>query len=155
MKSARLRTIRLQMLPRSKVIKLMNLLSSASKKGISVVTFAVGLWTLSPLVAAHHSFAMFDAKKSVELHGTVREWQFTNPHAYLQLVVPKADGTSTEWTIEFNGVHYILRQGWRMNTMKPGDKVVVLCHPLRNGRPGGTILSVTLPNGKVMRDRQL
>jgi len=96
---------------------------------------------------AHHSFAMFDADKTVELVGTVKEFQWTNPHSWLQVVVTDDKGQPVEWSLEMGSPGGLARQGWKPKTVVAGDKVTVRHHPLKDGSPGGQLLSVVLPNG--------
>jgi len=98
---------------------------------------------------AHHSFAMFDALKIVQLDGTVKEFQWTNPHAWIVLNV-KTGADSKEWAIEMNGPTGLARQGWVPKTLTPGMPIKVHVHPLRDGKNGGQFLAVTFPDGKVM-----
>ena len=103
-------------------------------------------------VAAHHSFAMFDALKIVQLEGTVKEFQWTNPHAWILLNV-KGEGEAAQpvtWAVEMNGPTGLARQGWLPKTLTPGMEVKVHIHPLRDGKSGGQFLAVTFPDGKVM-----
>ena len=102
-------------------------------------------------VAAHHSFAMFDALKIVQLEGTVKEFQWTNPHAWILLNV-KGEGEAqpVTWAVEMNGPTGLARQGWLPKTLTPGMEVKVHIHPLRDGKSGGQFLAVTFPDGKVM-----
>jgi len=99
---------------------------------------------------AHHSFAMFDADKTVELSGTVKELQWTNPHSWLQVMVESADGKSIEWSLEMGSPGALARTGWRPRTVVPGDKVTVSIHPLKDGSSGGQLLTVTLPDGRTL-----
>jgi hypothetical protein len=99
---------------------------------------------------AHHSFAMFDADKTVDITGTVKEFQWTNPHSWLQVNVTDAHGKTVEWSMEMGSPGGLARAGWRPKTVVAGDKVTVSIHPLKDGSPGGQLLKVTLPNGKVM-----
>lgn len=99
---------------------------------------------------AHHSFAMFDADKTVELVGTVKEFQWTNPHSWLQVMVSDNTGKMTEWSLEMGAPGGLARSGWRPKTVVPGDKVTVSIHPLKDGSAGGQLLSVVLPNGTKM-----
>jgi Family of unknown function (DUF6152) len=100
---------------------------------------------------AHHSFAMFDQSQQVKLEGVVREFQFTNPHSWIQLLVtPAGGGAAEEWAIELLSPNVLARQGWKKNTIKPGDKVSVLINPLRDGGKGGNLILVTLPNGETL-----
>src|SRR5215469_6129282 len=100
--------------------------------------------------AAHHSFAMFDAEKSATIEGTVKQFQWTNPHAWILLVVRDAEGSPVQWAIELGGTNGLVRQGFVPKSLTPGMEVKVMIHPLRNGSPGGQFLAVTLPDGKVL-----
>jgi len=103
---------------------------------------------LTPALA-HHSFAMFDQKKIMTLKGTVTEFQWTNPHAFIELDVVSG-GKVRHWSIELNSPNNLKRQGWSRNVLKPGDKATVRINPLRDGKPGGLFLDVVLPSGKVL-----
>jgi len=106
-----------------------------------------------PAASAHHSFAMFDRTKEVRLDGTVKEWQFTNPHSWLQLFVIE-NGTPVEYGIEGSSVNTLLRIGWGTRTFKPGDKISVVINPLRDGRKGGAFVKATLPDGRILSSGQ-
>ncbi len=100
-------------------------------------------------VSAHHSFAMFDQNRTITLHGTVKELQWTNPHSYLQLLVP--DGSaSVEWSVELHSPLDMYRLGWRPTTLKAGDKVTVVVNPLRDGTHGGSIVSAIDAGGRSL-----
>jgi hypothetical protein len=102
--------------------------------------------------AAHHSFAMFDREQTVELQGTVKDFQWTNPHSFLDVYVDDLKGGAPVlWTLEFGAVHNLVNQGWKPKTLLPGDKILVTVHPAKNGGPYGQALSVTLPNGTIMQ----
>jgi len=103
---------------------------------------------LAPALA-HHSFAMFDQKKIVTLKGSVAQFQWTNPHAFIELDVTSG-GKVQHWSIELNSPNNLKRQGWVRTSLKPGDKVTVRLNPLRDGKPGGLFLDVVLPSGKVL-----
>lgn len=97
----------------------------------------------------HHSFAMFDQTRTVTLKGTVIEFQWTNPHAFLHVEV--AEGSKkTAWHVELNSPNNLRRQGWRATSVKAGDAVTVLINPLRDGTSGGLFISVTLPDGTTL-----
>jgi Family of unknown function (DUF6152) len=105
-------------------------------------------FTLSAMPAlAHHSFAMFDAEKKMTLDGTVKEFQWTNPHSWILLTVSDAQGKAEQWAIEMGGPSGLARQGWVPKTLTPGMKVQAVIHPLRDGTPGGQFMAVTLPDG--------
>jgi hypothetical protein len=99
---------------------------------------------------AHHSFAMFDQSKVLPLDGVVAEFQWTNPHAFIQLEVKNATGGKDVWSIELNSPNNLKRQGWKSTALKPGDKVTVVINPLRDGAKGGLFVGVTLADGSVL-----
>jgi hypothetical protein len=99
---------------------------------------------------AHHSFAMFDATKTLEFEGTIKEFQWTNPHSWLQVMVTDETGKETEWSLEMGSPGSLARSGWRPRTVQPGMEVTVTLHPLKDGSAGGQFLSVVLPDGTVM-----
>lgn len=102
--------------------------------------------------STHHSFAMFDQTKAVTLKGQVVEFQWTNPHAFIELDVPDGKGGSDRWSIELNSPNNLQRQGWRRSSLGPGQTVSVTLNPLRNGKKGGLFNKVVLPDGKVLGD---
>jgi len=107
---------------------------------------------LSGMAFAHHSFAMFDQKKLVTLKGTVSEFQWTNPHAFIHIEVPNDSGGKDVWQVELNSPNNLTRQGWKSSSVKAGDEVTLKLNPLRDGSKGGLFVSVTLPDGKVLGD---
>jgi hypothetical protein len=113
-------------------------------KALGLAGIAVAVCTM-PAVA-HHSFAMFDAGKLVTVAGTVKEFQWTNPHAFIVMMVPNSDGQAEQWSVEMGGPGGLARQGWVPKTLRPGMNVSVVMHPLRDGH-GGQFLAVTLPDG--------
>lgn len=118
------------------------------------VTLAVIVWvgalTGAGQAMAHHSFAMFDANKTETISGTVKEFQFTNPHSWLQVVAADKTGAVYEWSLEMNNLLGLRRAGWRAGSVKPGDKVTVAFHPMRDGTHAGQLISVTLGDGTVL-----
>ncbi len=96
------------------------------------------LLALGGTALAHHSFAMFDQEHPVELSGTVKEWKYTAPHAFIILEVKETDGTSQVWSLEGGAPSGLIRDGWTSKTLKPGDEVKLEVHPLRSGAPGGS-----------------
>jgi hypothetical protein len=120
-------------------------MKSASKLFITAV-----LALSSSGVGAHHSFAMFDLGKDVTVEAVIKEVQFTNPHVWLQILVKDGKGIETEWSIESGAPGMMLRNGWKPSTLKPGDKVTLTMHPLRNGKPGGSLVRVKVPDGRTL-----
>ncbi len=115
-------------------------------KVLSLSVAAATVLCMAAPAQAHHSFAMFDRTKDITIEGTVKDWQFANPHGYLQ-VLAKHGTDDAEWSLETFGIAGLLRKGMRRETYKPGDKVVVVLHPLRNGAAGGELVSVTTADG--------
>ena len=101
----------------------------------------------TPPALSHHSFAMFDSAREVTLAGTVREFQWTNPHSWLQLEV-HSGGATIEYSIELGSPNSMSRRGWKRTTFKPGDKVTAVINPMRDGSPGGALVHATDPQGK-------
>jgi hypothetical protein len=93
---------------------------------------------------------MFDRTRQTQITGTVTEFQWTNPHASFKVDVLGADGKTETWSIEMNGPNNLIRAGWKRTTIKAGDKVTVTINPLRDGRPGGWYLGITLPDGRTL-----
>jgi hypothetical protein len=98
---------------------------------------------------AHHSAAMFDHEKQVTLQGTVKEFQYTNPHSWLQVLVMTADGKIAEWGFEAEGPSTLLRAGIKAKTFQPGDKVTIVAFPMKDGRAAGALISATKSDGTV------
>src|SRR5215831_6173023 len=111
--------------------------------GMAVAIFAI------PAIA-HHSFAMFDAEKTKVLEGTVKEFQWTNPHSWILMTVENAQGQAGQWAIEMGGSAGLARLGWVPKTLTPGMKIKTVIHPLRDGNNGGQFMAVTLPDGTQM-----
>ena len=114
------------------------------------IACAVALALSLPAVpaAAHHSMAMFDQTKTVVLSGTVKQFQWTNPHCYIQLMVKDAAGKETEWSLEMGAPMYLYAKGWRPASLKAGVPIKVTINPLRNGQPGGIVLTAETADGK-------
>jgi len=85
----------------------------------------------------HHSRTMFDAAVDKTLRGTVSKFDFVNPHAFIIMSVTNEDGSSTTWQLEGGNAMGLIRQGWRPDSLKQGDEIEVVIHPLRSGAPGG------------------
>ena len=99
---------------------------------------------------AHHSFAMFDMTREVTVSGTIKQFQWTHPHAYNQLVAKDSSGRDVEWSMEMGAPMYLYARGWRPSTLKAGQRVTITINPLRNGRPGGVVRDVTGADGKAI-----
>jgi hypothetical protein len=116
-------------------------------KTLALAAVALAVHSFSAL--AHHSFAMFDADRQITLHGIVKEFQWTSPHAWVILTVDEK-GRSQRWAIQMNGPSGLVREGWQPKTLIPGMPVTMTIRPLRDGTNGGQFIEVTLPDGTVM-----
>ena len=97
--------------------------------------------------AAHHTHAMFDQEVSVEMEGIVAAFDWTNPHSWLHITVESDEAEAQRWSLEMGALGGLARRGLRPSSFQPGDNVSVVLHPLKDGSPGGELLSVTLANG--------
>ena len=100
---------------------------------------------------AHHSSSMFDQTKQVTLVGSVTEFQWTNPHAYIEIDVPDDKGVVKHWSVELGSPSILMQSGWKFKDLKHGDKVTLRISPLRDGKPGGEGLDADL-DGTEERD---
>ena len=122
-------------------------------EGGQVRVFCVALLTLlleGVAASAHHSPAMFDMARQIELKGAVREFQWTNPHSYIQLVVKDEKGKEVEWSLEMGAPTYLYNSGWRPSTVKAGQALTVTIFPLKSGAHGGLVLNVVTPDGRKL-----
>ena len=128
--------------------------SGASRRrlrlSMPVALTAAMLGAAAPAVA-HHSGAMFDPRKTVSLTGTVRTFQFRNPHCYIQLVVKNDQGVDEEWSVEMGAPMHLRDGGWKKNTLQAGDRIKVTVAPLRGGRHGGELRTATAEDGRPLR----
>jgi hypothetical protein len=102
---------------------------------------------------AHHSMAGFDRTKTVSMSGTVKQFKWANPHAWIELEVPDGKGGTSSWNVEMTSPAVLIRAGWKSSVVKPGDKVTVQAHPQISGEPGGIFVSLTLPDGRTLTDK--
>ena len=98
-------------------------------------------------VAAHHSYAMFDATKNIALTGTVKDWKWTNPHTFMLLAVPGPGGRAVDWSLEGQSPQVLRRKGWEREMVKVGDKVTMNINPLKAGSNGGQFIAITTADG--------
>ncbi|MEO6341143.1 MAG: DUF6152 family protein [Caulobacteraceae bacterium] len=120
---------------------------------VGAVAATCALVAVSAPALAHHSGAMFDRTKRVTIVGTVTEFQYTNPHSWLHVSGAGPDGKTADWGFEAEGPSTLMRAGIKARTFKPGDKVTVVGSPMRDGRPAGSLISVTMADGTVITPR--
>jgi hypothetical protein len=113
-----------------------------------IATLGAGI-ALEPALA-HHSFALYDMGRSVEIDGSVDKMEWSNPHCWLFIWVAGADGAKVSYGFEMTSVGEMTRRGWKKTVVKPGDKIKVKYHPLRDGRNGGLMMSVMTADGQTI-----
>jgi hypothetical protein len=114
----------------------------------------IALAALAVPAQAHHSFAMFDQEKTISISGTVKEFEWSNPHAWIHITATDdATGRPVDWAFEMGSVGQIAAQGWKSDSIKPGDKITVTGHPLRDGSRGGQYRSVKFADGSTISQR--
>jgi hypothetical protein len=127
-------------------------MKSHIKKALKIL-IGIGAMLMAGSAFAHHSHAMFDSTKQITLVGTVKELDWNNPHCWIQVLVPDPNdpqAAPVEWSVEMDSPLAMFRRGWKPASLKSGDKISVVVNPLRNGQPGGQIVSATGPDGKLI-----
>jgi hypothetical protein len=114
----------------------------------SAALLGVGAGAAAP-ASAHHSFAMFNQREIMTLEGTVVEFQWTNPHAFIEMDVRQGN-TTTRWSVELNSPNNLTRQGWRRNSLRSGERITLRMNPLRSGDRGGLFLDLRRADGTVL-----
>ncbi len=118
----------------------------ATSRSLLHLLLALCFISTSSLTFAHHSFAMFDSTNQLRLQGKVTQFDWTNPHIYIELDV--TDGSETKhWTIECANISILSRLGWKFNIMKAGDEITIVVAPLRNGQAGALLKELMLADG--------
>jgi len=123
-----------------------------NRSAVALMTVAAALMTVAVAapVAAHHSFAMFDITKSVILKGTIKDVHWSNPHVWIDIGVVTPGKPPVMWGIEAGATNTLSRQGWKRDSLKPGDTVTLEVHPMRNGSNSGSMMKATLADGTVL-----
>ena len=98
---------------------------------------------------SHHSHAMFDHSTQISVSGTVTKFVYRNPHGFLYVDVKGDNGETVNYWIEMSNLTNMIRRGIGKATLKPGDTVQVNLHPLSDGRPGGSYITIVAADGKT------
>lgn len=109
----------------------------------AMLGLVAGALAFSVPASAHHSFALFDDSKTVALEGTVKKFEWTNPHSWITLEVLGPGNMVDEWMIELPSAGALAREGWNKNFVKVGEKLIMRVNPLKNGGKGGSLESFT------------
>ncbi len=117
---------------------------SNRRQGIAAIAAGAVAVFMAGCAFAHHSFAMFDFSKNVSLSGEIKEFKWTNPHSWIVVTVADSAGKTTDWQVEGGSPNGLGRQGWKRDSLKVGDKAVVVIHPYKNGISGGCLVSASV-----------
>jgi len=115
-----------------------------------VLALTVAVFALPAPADAHHSTAMFNLEARLTLNGVLKEIQWTNPHAWIQVTAPDAKGAPVEWSIECGSPNSLARQGWKLSMFKAGQKVSIVGNPKKDGTPAALLVTITLADGTVL-----
>ena len=124
-------------------------MKSVYKLVFAVLAMAALFISVQP-AAAHHSGAGFESDKVVELSGTIKEFQFKNPHTWIQVMVQDDKGKTTEWSLEWGSPNQLGRMGYRPSSFPAGAKVTVRLNPMRNGSAAGGFIAAKFDDGKTI-----
>ncbi len=104
----------------------------------------------TPLLVAHHAGTMFSDEVK-EISGTVKEFQFTNPHSWIQVMVETKPGEAPqEWSVEWGSPNQLGRNGIRPSTFKPGATVTMRVRPMRDGSPAAGFVGAKFADGTTV-----
>ncbi len=117
-------------------------------KWIGLLACAMAVGIVSPALS-HHSHAMFDYAKQVPVKGTVTEFVYRNPHGFLYIDVKGENGETQKYWVEMSNLTQMVTRGIGKTTFKAGDTVTVNLHPLLDGRPGGSYITIVAADGKI------
>lgn len=120
------------------------------KTAAMLIVAPAGSLGLTSAVHAHHSFAMYDNSKDVALDGIVKDWRWANPHGGITLVVMQ-NGKPVEYAIELSSLNVMSRQGWNRKSLKVGDRLKVIMHPLKDGSNGGSFAKAVKADGTILQ----
>jgi len=110
---------------------------------------ALGCLALAGAAFAHHSFAAeYDSKKPVELTGTLIELEWVNPHAWIHMEVKDEKGVAAKWDCELGSPNLLMRNGWRRDSLKPGDTIVVSGARAKDGANMANARTVKMGDGR-------
>ena len=101
-------------------------------------------------VTAHHAATFFDNSKTITIRGTIKKYEWTNPHVWIWVSVADARGEVKVWGIETANLSMAKRMGMNKNSFKAGDKVTMLINPMKDGREGGRFRRATFEDGHVV-----
>jgi hypothetical protein len=117
-------------------------------KALTLAGIAASLFAIP--ASAHHSFAMFDHNITTTVTGTVKEFEWINPHSWIHVTAMDANGKPVTWSFEAGSTGQLMTAGWKRDDIKVGDKIALGFHPLKDGSHGGQVLTVTTADGRKL-----
>lgn len=117
------------------------------------IVAATALTTIPTMTMAHHAFNMFDMNKTLQVKGTVKEYRWAMPHVFIYVSTVQ-NGKTTVWAMEMHSPNIVARKGFSKSIIKPGDVIDVTFHPMRDGSATGSVVKVTLPDGRQLQNAE-
>lgn len=105
---------------------------------------------VSAAADAHHSFAMFDSAKTVTVAATVQSFRWAMPHVWIDVTATLPSGDTQQWGMECHSPNIVARKGWSSHVLKPGDKISIAMHPMRDGSTTGSVIYILMPDGRKL-----
>jgi len=128
---------------------------AVNTKRLIILIMSAGLFMVSRPIFAHHSAAEYDAAKVVSVKGTVTQFEWTNPHAYIYLDVKDDKGETEKWTVELGSLGMLSRANWKRDSVKPGDQITAFGNRAKDGRPVIRLDKVVFAGGQELSGRVL
>lgn len=122
------------------------------KKLLNLSLLAIGLLSISRPVLAHHGNAAFDTSRILTMKATVTDWFWANPHCFVKFDYKDDKGEVENWVVETSNPPDMINKGWSKDVLKPGEEVTVTIYPVKNGSHIGRLVTVTLPDGRTLRN---
>jgi hypothetical protein len=124
--------------------------SNMKRAGRRVTLLASLVAGAAGVAMAHHSASAFDASKQTTITGTIKKFDWSNPHTWAWIDVPNEQGGVDTWGVEGMSPNYLARRGWSRTTLKPGDKITVTVRPMKDGEKGGMWVTAKRPSGEIL-----
>ena len=124
--------------------------SRMKQAGRRAILLASLVAATTSLAVAHHSYSAFDITKEKVITGTIKKFDWSNPHTWAWLDVANEAGAVETWGVEGMSPNYLARRGWSRTTLKPGDKLTITIRPMKDGEKGGMWVTAKRPNGEIL-----
>ena len=121
-----------------------------NKHVLVILVLTVSLLIVSQPLPGHHSTAGFDMDHTIAVKGTVTKFEWSNPHAYIDLDVKDEKGNSTQWSAELGSLGMLARVGWRRDVVKPGDQITAYGNRAKDGRTFVHLTKIVFADGREL-----